>query len=111
MQAREILIPLGFFLLVFAMLFIYIRARNAERLALIEKGADASMFTSGRERKAGKFVLLKIGLFFIGGSVGVLAGYFVSAAGMADAPAYLSMIFMFAGLGLVASYPISKRME
>ena len=108
MNNGEVLIPIFFFLTIFGLFFIYIRARNKERLTLIEKGADASIF--GSEKNGKSHSLLKIGLFFIGIAVGLIAGFFVQSMGMVGAVAYISMIFLFGGLGLLVYYPVSKRM-
>jgi len=107
----EILIPLAFFLVVFGIFYVYFRARNRERLALIEKGADASIFFSAAGKKENKHVLLKTGLFFIGIAAGIVAGYLLSLTGMNTAAGYISMIFLFGGLGLIIYYPISRKME
>jgi hypothetical protein len=56
-------------------------------------------------------VLLKTGLFFIGIAAGIVAGYLLSLTGMNVAAGYVSMIFLFGGLGLIVYYPISKKME
>ncbi len=42
MHAEEILIPIVFFGAIFGIFYLYITARNKERLSMIEKGADAS---------------------------------------------------------------------
>ena len=39
---EEILIPISFFLAVFGVIYLFLSTRNKERLALIEKGADAT---------------------------------------------------------------------
>jgi hypothetical protein len=110
-NVTEILVPLAFFLLVFGIIYVYFRARNKERLALIEKGADASIFFGAEGKKTNRHALLKIGLLFIGIAIGVLAGYLLSLAGMNEAAGYVSMIFLFGGLGLVVYYPINKKIE
>ena len=47
-DAAELLIPISFFLVVFGIIYLYFSTRNKERLALIEKGADASIFNLGK---------------------------------------------------------------
>ena len=88
--------------------------RNKERLALIEKGADASMFKIGNEpgqRGSGGsiFNVLKVGLFLIGAGLGVAIGYFLGTIDMDEGAAYPSMILVFAGLGLVIYYLITRK--
>jgi len=40
-----IVIPASLFLTIFGIVYLYFSTRNKERLALIEKGADASNFS------------------------------------------------------------------
>lgn len=100
----EILVPLASFALVFGLWYIYITARNKERLALIEKGGSPDLFksTSG-------FRTFKLGLFFIGVALGILGGYFLAEGGMQEEPAYFSMIFLFGGIALAVSYFLQKK--
>ncbi len=103
----EILVPLAFFALVFGSLYVYITTRNKERLALIEKGADPKLF---KTKDAGSaFRTLKLGLFFIGIAIGIIGGYFLTESGMEEEPAYFSMIFLFGGIALTASYFLQKK--
>lgn len=112
----EVLIAfLTFFAMVFGIFYMFFTTRNKERLALIEKGADASLFNTGKEpSQVGNslsriFSVLKFGLFFIGIGLGILAGYFISMAGMGEGAAYPSMIFLFGGLGLIVYYLITRK--
>jgi hypothetical protein len=111
-----IIITLAFVAATFGVFYMHYTTRNRERLALIEKGADASMFRIGREQSErtsfGKvFNVLKVGLFLIGGGLGVVAGYLLDVAGMYPGASYTSMILMLAGLGLVVYYLIARRQE
>lgn len=110
----EILIVGIIFGSIFGVFYLYFTTRNKERLALIEKGADASMFKIGREPVKKEsfgsiFNVLKIGLFLIGAGLGVAVGFFMGTLGMAEGAAYPSMILMFAGLGLVIYYLITRK--
>jgi len=104
----EILVPLSAFALTFGMWYIYITARNKERLALIEKGADPKLFKSKEDATSG-FRSFKLGLFFIGIALGILGGYYLAEGGMQEEPAYFSMIFLFGGIALAASYFLQKK--
>lgn len=83
-------------------------------MALIEKGADASLFNTGKERSRsiinwGKFTL-KIGMFLMGIAMGIMAGAILSNAGVLDEDAnYPAMIFFFGGLSLVLFYLIDRK--
>ncbi len=106
-EVLGVLIPFAFFALVFASLYVYLTTRNKERLALIEKGADPMLFKTKNTSSA--FNTLKLGLFFIGIAVGIIGGYFLTESGMEEEPAYFSMIFLFGGISLAASYFIQKK--
>ena len=104
----EILVPLGFFALVFGSIYIYVTTRNKERLALIEKGASPELFKSRPDANS-NYRSFKLGLFFIGIALGIVAGYFLSGAGMNENAAYFSMIFLFGGIALVVYHFLQKK--
>lgn len=110
MHAGEIIIPVVFFALVFGIVYIAIAARNKERMALIEKGADVSIFHSERKPGTGKWILT-LGIFIIGAAIGVLVGYLLETAGMDAAVAFVSSIFIFGGVGLVLAYFIGRKVN
>jgi len=105
---------IAFFATLFGMVYIHYTTRNKERMALIEKGAEASLFNTGKEGKRftfsfGKFTL-KMGMLFMGIAVGLLVGALLdSLSVMPDPVCYLSMIFFFGGLSLVLFYIIDRR--
>jgi hypothetical protein len=100
----EILVPLSAFALTFGMWYIFITARNKERLALIEKGGSPDLFkiNSG-------FRSLKLGLFLVGVAIGIIAGYYLKEGGMDEGPAFFSMIFLFGGIALVITHFLEKK--
>ena len=106
----ELFIPLAFFALVFGLWYITITTRNKERLALIEKGASPELFKAKAGTNSG-YAIFKLGLFFVGVALGILAGYFLSEGGMNEVTAYFAMIFLFGGLALVASFFLQKKYQ
>jgi uncharacterized membrane protein len=104
---------IAFFATVFGIYYVHYTTRNKERMALIEKGADASLFNTGKEGKSSiawsKFTL-KIGMLFMGIALGILAGALLSFAGVLEEGAnYPAMIFFFGGLSLVLFYVIDRK--
>jgi ABC-type Fe3+-siderophore transport system permease subunit len=105
---------IALFATVFGIFYVYIITRNKERMALIEKGADASLFNTGKEGQKfsfswGKFTL-KAGMLFMGIALGIMAGAILSNAGILNEDAnYPSMIFFFGGLSLVLFYVIDRK--
>ncbi len=81
--------------------------RRKERMALIEKGVDAS----GLEFKQSvNYYALKIGLLCIGVAIGLIIGAtLVETTTLNNEAAYFSMIFLFGGIGLVVSHFMEKK--
>jgi len=107
---------IAFFATVFGIVFIHYTTRNKERMALIEKGADASLFNTGKEGSRMLFnwswskFTLKLGMLAMGIALGIMAGAIMSNAGILEEGAnYSSMIFFFGGLSLVLFYVIDRK--
>ncbi|MCH2229458.1 MAG: hypothetical protein MK105_03865 [Crocinitomicaceae bacterium] len=104
-MAVEILIPFIVFSTIFGVLYTFLTTRNKERLAMIEKGADPSTFATQRKRLG-----IKIGLLAIGIATGVLFGQMIAhLTNMDQEPATISMIFLWAGAGLVLEHYLAKK--
>lgn len=102
----EILVPLGSFATIVLIVYIIFSTRNKERMALIEKGADASIFRSSKNAKP----TLKYGLFLVGIGIGILFGNIIEVATPLQAEvAYFSMIFLFGGASLMSYYFYEKK--
>ena len=105
---------IALFATIFGIMYVFYTSRNKERMALIEKGADASLFNTGKENSTKSFgwskFTLKIGMLFMGIAVGIIAGAILANAGVLNEGAmYPSMIFFFGGLSLVLFYVIDKK--
>ena len=106
---------IALFATVFGILYVFYNTRNKERLALIEKGADASLFNTGKDKAQfgwGRFSL-KLGMLLIGIGLGIVAGAIFEAANVfpEEAAGYFSMIFIFGGLALVLYYLIERKVK
>ena len=105
---------IAFFATVFGIYYVHVSIRNKERMALIEKGADASLFNTGKEGMKLNFswskFTLKAGMLSMGIAVGIMAGALLSYAGILDEDAnYSAMIFFFGGLSLVLLYVNDRK--
>ena len=97
--------------IVFGFIFgiFYIFVRKKERLTLIEKGADASIFVSKRRYHS---LTLKFGMLFIGVAIGILLGNILEVTTtLQEEVSYFSMIFLFGGIGLVINHFLEKKQE
>ncbi len=100
-----IFVPLAFFLALFAILYVYWTTRTKERLALIEKGKDASIFKSD----CSKFALVKWGIVLIFTSAGVFTAHLLSGL-FNEVAAHFTMILFFGGVGLIAAYFVTGKL-
>lgn len=113
MEAAIVFIAL--FAAIFGIMYIFYTTRHKERLALIEKGAEASLFNTGKESKSlinwNKFTL-KLGMLAMGIAVGIIIAAVLSQTGVMDEDAlYSSMIFFFGGLSLVLFYVFDRKIK
>jgi predicted MFS family arabinose efflux permease len=100
----EILVPLGVFAMIVAIVFLVVRKK--ERLSLIQHGADASSLKMDKESNSS----LKFGLLLIGIAVGILLGNLISeSSSMQEEVAYFSMTFICGGISLLIYYMITKK--
>jgi hypothetical protein len=109
----DILIPISLFLAIFGIIYVFLSTRNKERLALIEKGADAGIFTRGRSSYGiGKLIILNLSLLLIGVGLGVFIGLVISAYTTLDEHAiYSAAVFTMAGLGLLVGFFMTKNLD
>ena len=100
---------------IFGVFYLYFTTRNKERLALIEKGADASIFVSGGRRSQlpfWKIFVPTLAMIFIGVGIAIfMAALMVNGLGMDDEIAYPATIFTMAGVGLFVGFTLTKKLE
>lgn len=109
-----ILIPISFFLAIFGIVYLYLSTRNKERLALIEKGADASIFMRGKSHNAPiwKILILNLALLLMAIGIGVfIASILYYNLGVEDEVAYPGTIFLMAGIGLFIGFFMTKNLD
>lgn len=113
MGPEVIILPI-IFGVIFGIFYLYISARNRERLALIEKGADASIFYSTKRNvaPAWKVIVINLGMLLIGIGTGIfLANFFTYNFGIDEDVAYPGTIFLMAGIGLCAGFFVTKKIN
>lgn len=86
---------------------IYLRRyQNEERMAMIDKGLDPSLFSQKPRSTSGT---LRASLLLIGSGLGLLLGYFLDRQFYMDEVGYFSMLLILGGTGLGAAYIIEER--
>jgi len=110
----EILIVAIIFGVIFGIFYLFISARNKERLALIEKGADASIFYSKKKSVTPmwKVIVVNFALLMMGIGLGIfIAGILSQVVGVDEDIAYPGTIFLMAGVGLFSGFYLTKKLN
>ncbi|TVZ57108.1 hypothetical protein OD91_2414 [Lutibacter sp. Hel_I_33_5] len=109
----EILIPISMFLATFGVIYLYLSTRNRERLALIEKGADAKIFMKGNTKSSfGKVFILNLAVLLMGIGLGVFLALILDTYTTMDSDGiYPACIFFMAGVGLFVGFTLTKQLE
>jgi hypothetical protein len=106
---------ISLFLVVFGICYLFFSTRNKERLALIEKGAEASIFVRGKREKAAPFwkiLILNLALLLMGIGAGIMIGGVLdSALNVDDEIAMPGSIFLMAGTGLLIGFFLTKKLD
>ncbi|KGL64159.1 DUF6249 domain-containing protein [Polaribacter sp. Hel1_85] len=112
---------------IFGIFYLYFSTRNKERLALIEKGVDASIFMKGATKNAAPFwkvLILNLGLLAMGIGVGILLGTLLSyhfgyngswqnrpENAIDSGVFYAASIFLCAGGALLIGFNQTKKLD
>ena len=106
---------ISLFVVIFGIFYLFFSTRNKERLALIDKGADANIFVRTRNGVSGglfwKILLLNLSVLLI--SIGIaifVASFMVHSMNMYEEVAYPGTIFLMAGVGLYAGFTMTKKL-
>ncbi len=113
MGSEVVIIPIVFGV-IFGIFYLFISARNKERLALIEKGADASIFYSNNRTgtETWKVVVINLALLLMGIGVGIfVGGLCTQVLGMDEDIAMPGTILFMAGLGLFTGFYLTKKLN
>ncbi|GLU45634.1 DUF6249 domain-containing protein [Allomuricauda sp. NBRC 101325] len=113
MGSEVVIVPI-LFGVIFAIAYLYFSTRNKERLALIEKGADASIFTRGKQNAAPfwKVLILNLSLLLMGIGIAIfVASIMVNTMGVYEEVAYPGTIFLLAGVGLMVGFNMTKKLD
>ena len=113
-MGSEIVIMPIVFGVIFGIFYLFISARNKERLALIEKGADASIFYSNNRKVTPmwKVIIINLALLLMGIGIGIfIAAILHYNLGVDEDVAYPGTIFLMAGIGLFSGFHFTKKLN
>ena len=99
---------------IFGVFYLYFSTRNKERLALIEKGVDASIFMKEKQHTAPiwKVLILNLALLLIGIGIGIfIASILASNPAFNEDAIYPATIFTMAGIGLFTGFYLTKNLD
>lgn len=114
MKSLEVvLILLVIFGTIFGIFYLFYSTRNRERMALIEKGAEADIFFSKKQKTppVWKILILNLSLLLIGIGLGLFTGHLLEYLGMEEKIVYPACILIMAGLGLFLGFHMSKKLD
>ena len=108
---------ISLFIIIFGIFFLHYSTRNKERLSLIEKGADASIFFSAKAPQSKKSVpiwkvlILNLAVLLMGIGAGIFMGSILEAYTAIDSGVgYAGSVFLMAGVGLFIGFTQSKKL-
>ena len=112
MGSEVIILPIIFGAL-FGVAYLFFSTRNKERLALIEKGADASIFVKGGDNRtpAWKIILINLAMLLIATGLAIFIASLMVEIGMDEDVAYPGTIFTMTGIGLFVGYTVTKKLS
>ncbi len=106
---------ISLFVVIFGIFYLFFSTRNKERLALIEKGAEASIFVKGGTGGGTFFwkaFLLNLSVLLISIGLAVfIASFLVHTIGLLEEVAYPGTIFLVAGIGLFVGFNMTKKLS
>lgn len=100
-----VLIPIVFMVGLFITIVYVRKFENLERMAIIDKGLDPSIF----KKESSSAPTLRLALLLIGGGLGLLLAYFLDYAWNMEEVGYFSMILICGGSGLGLAYIIEEK--
>ena len=108
---------ISLFIIIFGVFYLHYSTRNKERLSLIEKGADASIFFSAKAAQkrssvpVWKVLILNLSVLLMGIGAGIFIGSAVETyTRLNDGVAFAGSIFLMAGVGLFVGFTLSKKL-
>jgi hypothetical protein len=100
---------------IFGVFYLFISTRHKERLALIDKGMEAKIFSRGNSNNPSPFwkvFVLNLAVLLMGIGIGVLSAMILEQAfGFYEDALYPGIIFLTAGAALFVGFTLTKKLE
>ncbi|MEZ5069491.1 MAG: DUF6249 domain-containing protein [Bacteroidales bacterium] len=107
---EEIVIPIVFFAAVFGIIYVFVTARNKERMAMIEKDVNPKDFI--QPPRTNSYGILKWALLLVGVGLGIFIGSILEAyTSILEEAAYFGSALCLGGLGLTLAFFIGRKHE
>lgn len=107
---EDVIIPIVFFAALFGIIYVFVTARNKERMSMIEKGINPKDFLQSTGPNV--YGILKWALLLVGLGLGLFIGSLLETyTEIQEEPAYFASALFFGGMGLVLAFLIQKRAE
>ncbi|MEM6718776.1 MAG: DUF6249 domain-containing protein [Bacteroidota bacterium] len=112
-MGSEVIIVPAIFGVIFGMYYLYISSRNKERLALIEKNAEANIFFNTKKSltPTWKVLVINFAILMMGIGLGIFIGYMLhTVLLLPEEVAYPGTIFFVGGAALFTGFFVTKKL-
>lgn len=101
---RDAIVSITLFAAVFGMVYVFLITRHRERMMILEKNMDYPFPVTNFNN-----ITLKYGMFLVGIGIGFIMGWVLHEVGMSTGPSFISMVCLFGGISLIASYIVIEK--
>jgi hypothetical protein len=104
-ETRDIIVSVTLFAAVFGMVYVFLMTRHRERMAMLERNMVSSPFSPSNSNN----LTLKCGMLLVGLAIGFLILFVLEQCGVHSDLISVSMVCLFGGISLIASYLIVQK--
>jgi hypothetical protein len=101
---RDAIVSITLFAAVFGMVYVFLMTRHRERMIILEKSIDYPFPVTNFNN-----ITLKLGMLLVGVAIAFLIIYVIEACGIYSDGLNVSMVCLFGGVSLIASYIIVEK--